>query len=190
MKKFWKSPWAHTLASAVLGFISTLIADCVKGIEVFSTLKIIITTLIKWMTIFLNFEIRVWWILAFVGACIILLILLSKYFDYKNTQNPPRPDVFQEYTSDTLQGVCWEWYWSRDSFGDYQLKGLTPVCPECKTPMVLSYEYHMNHVCPRCTYQLRKHLPDEAQIVTLIYDNIRRKASARASEYEKTCNRK
>ena len=106
----------------------------------------------------------------------------KKYINYRDSKRLNPPDFFSEYTSDILQGVHWEWYWKRDSFGDPHIEGLTPVCPNCKTPLVQSYEQYMNFVCPRCNYEHKKQFPDETQIETLICDNVKRRMLKWASE--------
>lgn len=190
MKKFQNHPWTISIGSTIIGILFTMFIDWIKGIQVWSTLKGVFIFLYNTLITLMNYELKVWWVLLAVIVVVVAFIAVLKIRRKIEANRFRCPDFWGEYTSDTLQGVHWEWYWEKDSLGDRRLEGLTPICPKCKTPMSQSYMLNMNLVCPRCGFEHEKELPDIEQIETLILDNVKRRMLAYAEHMPQAGNKK
>lgn len=74
MKKFLKSPWTISIASALLSFLLTVIYDLIKGKQILSTVGSILAVIWNAVVTFLTFNLKVWWVI--VGIVVILFVLL------------------------------------------------------------------------------------------------------------------
>ena len=173
MKKFLKSPWTISIGSTLLGSLLTVLYDALKGKHVFSTIKAIFTTLYNWIVIFLNFRIKVWWILlALVALAVGYLIL----FHNKREQSDERP-AFLDYTSDRFSKWKWSWEWRFNTLEKkWQVNDLRPLCPKCDTPM-LTDRFESFFKCPRCKYSSGYEKVEKSyEVEAVIIDNINRRS--------------
>lgn len=169
MKKFRNSKWALAIVPVVLSFLLSLLADWIKQVEIFSTIKTIATTLWKWMLAFLNFEVKVWWILVFLVCLVILLWIIAKVADTKEKNQPK----FLQYTEDHFRDWKWSWTWGRTYTGKWQVENLIAHCPQCDTPMRHDNFDTVFH-CSRCSYESDNHSDNRDDVMVVIYDNVDR----------------
>ena len=65
MKKFLKNPWVLAIGSTVIGgVLLSFVLDWIKGVDWLSTLKTVVNFIINAVVAFLNFELKVWWVLV------------------------------------------------------------------------------------------------------------------------------
>lgn len=172
MKKFFKNPWTLGIGTTVIGGIAlSFILDWIKGVDWLSTLKTVVNVIINAIVSFLNFELKVWWILIAVALIVLALVFIAKYYDEKSKNEKPS---FLSYTKDSVLGYTWEWEYSKGYDGKYSIKNLHPVCPECG--MILKQEgpYGYRLECLRCnkTFSFQSSSRTDAQM--LIEDNIKK----------------
>lgn len=106
MKKFFKNPWTLGIGTTVIGGIAlSFILDWIKGVDWLSTLKTVVNFIINAIVSFLNFELKVWWILIAVALIVLSLVFIAKYYDEKSKNEEPS---FLSYTKDSVLGYTWE----------------------------------------------------------------------------------
>ncbi len=172
IKKFRDSKWALALVPTIVGALLTLIIDCVKKINLFSTMVTVMKTLWSWIVRFLSFEVQVWWILAALLLLILILWIVAKIADVKGVAEP----VWMKYTEDRFIDWKWSWKWEKNYLGSYQVSDLMAHCPKCNTPMRHD-DYDTVFHCPRCLFESRKHSDNRNDILVVIYDNAKKMES-------------
>lgn len=170
MKKISKSPWTIGIATTLLSFALTVLYDLIKGQQVLSTITSFLFTVRNAILFILNFNIKFWWLLVVFGVFIVLLYILCKFYNNKNSSTA----AWLQYQKDTIMGWEWEWKWNKDYYGKYYVDDLHPVCSHCGTPVVRSHDYSDNLICVRCNRKFRDELPHLDHVKTIIYDNARR----------------
>ena len=173
MKKFLKSPWTIGIGTTVFGgVLLTFVLDLIQGVDWLSTLKTVIHFIVKCITSFLNFNIKVWWLLIAIAAIIGILWIIVKCNDRKEQDKEPQ---FLEYTQDHLLGYSWEWTYEKLWDGKYSISNLHPVCTTCRTPLKQGGSWGLDMICLRCkkSKQWNSAKLDEARL--LIEDNIKKK---------------
>lgn len=170
MKKIRDSKWAIALVPSFVGAVLTLVVDGVKDIDIFSTLKLVLVTVCRWIMRFLNFEIKLLWILVVFGILLAILWVIIKIVESKKLSPPER----MSYTEDHFTDWRWSWKWEKDYRGEYQIGDLVAHCPKCNTPMRHD-DYDTTFHCPRCKYDSRYHSDNHHDVTLVIYDNINRK---------------
>lgn len=174
MKKiggFWKNPWTVSIGSGLVVLVMTVIIDMITAEKVFSTIKTIFSILVNAILAFLNFEIKVWWILIGIAALLLALWVWVKIRDSK----VDTVTQFLEYNQDTVLGYTWKWVWEKNSFGKYSIEDLHPICQKCSTPLIYDYIGYGRAKCLRCGKVYTNDLPKVNEVKMLIYDNVRRK---------------
>lgn len=107
-KEFLMNPWTVTIGGGlILSIIISVINDLVKKEQVFSTIGTILSMIFNKLLTFLNYRIKIWWLLIGIIVFIILFILFVMYLDH--TQTTPNKPEFLEYTQDILLGYKWKW---------------------------------------------------------------------------------
>lgn len=155
----------------LLGVVSTFVADWLKSVSFLTTLKGVLLwgyNAIIWL---LNFEIKVWWLLAGIAVLIGIIMLIAS-----KTENV-QPTYFN-YTKDIFDEWVWKWGY-RFNGKNYIVDNLKPCCPKCETPLIREQSaFHAIYVmnCPR-GHELHKigyaaHTEDIDKIEVLILDNI------------------
>lgn len=172
MKKFFKNPWTLGIGTTVIGGIAlSFILDWIKGVDWLSTLKTVVNFIINAIVSFLNFELKVWWILIAVALIVLSLVFIAKYYDEKSKNEEPS---FLSYTKDSVLGYTWEWEYSKGYDGKYSIKNLHPVCSKCGMILKQCGMYGLQMECLRCRkiFNWKETLRTDAQM--LIEDNIRK----------------
>ena len=176
VKKFWKSPWTIAIVSAFLAPVATMIVDAIMKKPLLSTLWSVIKTIWSWIIAFLTLDLKMWWVLLFIGVVVEILIIIAKISDAKQEDSNPE---FVSYKEDYFGGWKWTWNWH---FNKYDMKwhidddSVVAHCPKCDTPM-----FHDRHdtafECPRCRFKTdyRSKHTTRQEVKVLIIDNIERK---------------
>lgn len=176
MKKFLNHPWTIAIGTILLTPIASLIIDAIKGIKFLTTFKVIWKFLVHYIGLFLNFDIKVWWILVSLVILSLALYIVVKVANQRDNKNSEKVS-FLSYTKDTLKGWKWEWTWEKNFEGKYEVKHLHPVCSACGTPLVPHNSFYGRMRCVRCSNEPPQRKPNENDILVLIYDNVKRKSS-------------
>ena len=154
MKNKWKNflmnPWTVTIGGGlILSTIISVINDFIKKEQVFSSIRMILSTTYKTFLAILNYRIRVWWLLLGVIILIFIFILFVMNLDHIQTTSS-KPE-FLEYTQDIILGYKWKWNWQKDIYGKYCIENLCPICSRCDTPLVENFNgYGGKYKCLRC----------------------------------------
>ncbi|MGB4658921.1 MAG: hypothetical protein WBI07_07070 [Mobilitalea sp.] len=149
MKKILKSPWTISIVTMIISFLLTVIYDLIKGKEIFSTIGRFFLAVWKVVIAFLFFDIKVWWIIVGIAFIVLMLYLVSRRLDKKNTQKPD----FTSYKMDRFNKWKWSWSWKYINYSkQWEISDLIAHCPKCNTPMQHDvYEEYFK--CPRCKFQ-------------------------------------
>ena len=171
MKKFLKNPCFFTIGTTVIGgVLLTLVNDWIKKVDWLSTLKTVIKFIADAVIAFLNFEIKVWWLLVAIAILFALLVIYVKVLDVKEKSNPI---PFLSYTTDSVLGYTWEWEYKKTYDGKYTIANLHPVCSKCGMRLKHGGLYNLDMECIRCgtTKKWKEDYLIDAQM--LIEDNIK-----------------
>ena len=80
MRRFLKSPWTIGIGTTVIGGVTlSIVLDAIKKVSILSTLKNILMFIWNCIISFLNFEIKLWWLLVAVGLLFVVLWIISKF---------------------------------------------------------------------------------------------------------------
>jgi phage FluMu protein Com len=173
MKKFLKNPWVLGIGTTVIGgVLLTFVNDWIKGVDLLSTLNTVVDCIVKAIVAFLNFELKVWWVLAAIALIVIALIVISKVLNARET-NQSIP--FLNYTKDYVLDFSWEWEYKEISDGKYSITNLRPVCSHCGMMLRKGYTIYGSEMkCLRCntTNKWEDYYLTDAQM--LIEDNIKK----------------
>ena len=102
-KSTWrKSPWVISISTAVFGFLLTLLYDLFRERPILSTIYEFFVLIINGIISFLNFQLRVWWVLLGIALIVAILYIIFKVWDA--FQKDTSSGAFLKYTSDTLSG--------------------------------------------------------------------------------------
>lgn len=173
LKNFIMNPWTVSVGSGLIVLLVTVIIDIVTTEKIFSTIKKILMAIWRLLLVFLNFEIKVWWLLI---GIVVLLIALWGTEHLASKQSTPTEPEFLKYTQDTILDYKWKWTWEKDSYGKYNIEQLHPICSYCETPLVDNPSgYGGRYTCLRCTNGTNRPLPDFNHVKMMISDNVRRK---------------
>lgn len=180
VKKFFLNPWTVGIGVALFGFLLTIIGDVVTGEKIFSTLVTGLRWLWNSILSFLNYNLKVWWVL--IGICVFALglWLYSKILDTKEPEVHIPP--FLEYTQDYILGYKWEWTWGKDYYDKYSVENLHPICMKCETPLCDDYQSYYGLTCLRCKKSHTGSVPKEDHVKTLIYDNVKKRYFSRKED--------
>lgn len=174
IKQFFMNPWTIAIGSGLIVTLVTIIIDFFKAEKIFSTIKKVLTTV--WTVLFavLNFEVKVWWLLVGILVLAFALWIWVKHLDLKQSVNSE--PSFSEYTQDTILGYKWKWTWTKNSWGEYRIDHLHPICSQCDTPLVYNeIGYGGKYTCLRCNNGTNRPMPNYENVKMLISDNVRRK---------------
>lgn len=172
MKKFLKNSWVFTIGTTVIGgVLLTLVNDWIKKVDWLSTLKTVIKSIVDAVIAFLNFEIKVWWLLIAIAILFALLVIYVKVLDAKEKSNPI---PFLSYTTDSVLGYTWEWEYKKTYDGKYTIANLHPVCSKCGMILKQGGSYGQKMECLRCntSHDWKEDYRTDAQM--LIEDNIKK----------------
>lgn len=140
MKKIWSNVW---IIGIVSGALATLLADFLKQIPLFSTLK----TIPGLLLLILTFKISLWIILTvlFIGCLFIYLYLKFN----KEDESPNFP--FLAYKEDQFK-TKWKWDWELNSLKKWEIVNLRTYCSNCNTRLAYSQGAFSDATgkCPKC----------------------------------------
>ncbi|MDR1198515.1 MAG: hypothetical protein LBK94_05825 [Prevotellaceae bacterium] len=167
MKKKLKN-WAI----GVIGTIITGVAITVISEKLTSDPYTPFCWLWGWLLKIMNYEIKIWVILLFLGIIYLIIRLLP---EPEKTKKHP----FADYTSDTINGDKWAWKWN-----EYlnHIDGVCMFCPEDDTIMmrVDCWENGQSGFeCPRCRRRKNFSGDDFNRLQAIIYDNARKRLRGR-----------
>lgn len=173
MKKFMKNPWVVGIGTTVISsLLLTLINDWINKVDWLTTLKAVLRFIGNAIVTFLNFELKVWWLLVALALLFAALLIYVIILDTKQ-KNIPIP--FLSYTTDSALGYTWEWEYRKTSDGRYTINNLHPVCSRCGMILKQGGMYGWEMKCLRCntTHQWKDDYLSDAQM--LIEDNIKKR---------------
>ena len=79
MKKWAKNPWVLGIGTTVIGgVLLSLLLDWIQGIDWLSTFKNVMGFIFNGVVSFLNFEIKVWWLLIAIAIIVVGLFVVAK----------------------------------------------------------------------------------------------------------------
>lgn len=79
MKKWAKNPWVLGIGTTVIGgVLLSLLLDWIQGIDWLSTFKNVMRFIFNGVVFFLNFEIKVWWLLIAIAIIVVGLFVVAK----------------------------------------------------------------------------------------------------------------
>ena len=170
MKKFIKSPLGISLATTLFSFLLSVLYDLIKGKHILSTIVSVLKAIWSGLIRFLNFDIKLWWLIVGFVVMVLLLPIIYRVYQYWNE------DVsFTKYTKDNIRGWKWEWHWYKNQHGVYDIENLHPICNKCDSPLMNNNDYQNNLYCVRCGQLYnRMNFPDLSHIKTYILDNVKR----------------
>lgn len=164
------NPW-------IVGVGSIILAAIIRYFVPLEKLSNVIEKLfsVSWNCIlgFLNYELKVWWVLAGITGLFFILYLII----YLMQKQSVSEENFLKYTSDTILNYRWKWTWKKSSNGVYYMDELHPICSICDTPLTCrmgrySFEYYF---CLRCNKEFHQPIPNLNEVKILIDDNIKKK---------------
>lgn len=170
-KSFWTNPWTVTIGGGLVVLLITVIVDAITAEKIFNTLKALLSFVWNIVISFLNFRLKVWWILCGIAVIVFVLYILIRVNDAK-PQNIEKPK-FLEYTEDHILGLSWRWNWEKMYDGKYRIENLEAVCSNCGTPLV--YEHLDCYKCLRCQNEYCIGWVEPQNVQMLIEDNVRRR---------------
>lgn len=172
IKGFFKNPWVITIGSTVIGgVLLSLVLDWIKEVDWLTTLKSVCNFVVNAIVLFLNFELKVWWVLAAIACLFATLVVYVMILD-KKQKSEPIP--FLNYRKDSMLGFTWEWDYKQNYDGKYTIANLHPVCSKCGMSLKQGGSYGLQMRCVRCnkTKDWKSDYLTDARL--LIEDNIQK----------------
>ena len=169
-------PWIVGIGTGTVVLFLTILVDLITAVKLFSTIKRVITTIWKAILAFLNYKLKVWWVLIGLAVVVFGLYLFVKYIEYEQKQKENNKPPFLEYTQGHILGYSWKWAWRQNVYGKYEVDDLHPVCSRCGTPIVNNMRgCGGSYMCLRCNEVYTLSMPDLSHVKMMIHDNVRRK---------------
>ena len=175
MRKFLKNSWVLGIGTTVIGgVLLSFVLDWIKGVDWLSTLATVARFLVNTLITFLNFELKVWWVLIAVALVAIVMFIIAKVLDAREKSSTP---AFLNYTKDFLCGYTWEWNYTKSYDGNYTISNLHPVCSKCGMSLKQDGPLGLEMKCLRCntTQGWNSTYLTDAQL--FIADNIKKECS-------------
>lgn len=148
MKKFLKNPWVFTIGTTVIGgVLLSFVMDWINEVDWLSTLKAVVNFIVNAIVTFLNFRLKVWWLLVALALLFAALVIYVKILDTKQKSNSI---PFLSYTKDSVLGYTWEWEYRKTYDGNYTISNLHPVCSKCGMRLKQGGPYGLDMECIRC----------------------------------------
>lgn len=173
MKKYVNNPWMLGIGTTVIGgVLLSFVMDWINKVDWLSTLKAVISFIAKAVIAFLNYELKVWWVLVAIAVLFVLLVIYVKILDAKPNSNPT---AFLSYRTDFVLGYSWEWDYEKSYDGKYTISNLHPVCSECGMRLKRGGPYGLAMECLRCNTTQTWTASCLTDARMLIEDNIKKK---------------
>ncbi len=173
IKKFLLNPWTISICGALFSFALTLLSDVIRGEQILSTFVLVVEWIWNVIISFLSFDLKVWWVLTGVVVIFFGIRICIKILNIKNSSSSE--PKFLEYTQDFLLGFKWEWIWEKDFYDKYSIENLQPICTDCDTPLRYDLTGFYRLKCLRCNRFYSGNVPQEDDVKTLIYDNVKKR---------------
>lgn len=130
MKKWAKNPWVLGIGTTVIGgVLLSLLLDWIQGIDWLSTFKNVMRFIFNGVVSFLNFEIKVWWLLIAIAIIVVGLFVVAKISGSQSNNIPP-------HFYNTPRITCWVIHGS----------GFIPKCMMGNTPLATCIQFAQNVV--------------------------------------------
>lgn len=101
MKKWAKNPWVLGIGTTVIGgVLLSLLLDWIQGIDWLSTFKNIMRFIFNGVVSFLNFEIKVWWLLIAIAIIVVGLFAVAKI-------SGSQSNIYSPHFYNTPRITCW-----------------------------------------------------------------------------------
>ena len=173
-KEHWiKSSWAISIGTAIFSLLLTIAYDYFKEKPVLSTIWAIIRWIKNLTWNFLNFDLKIWWIIvAFILLTFIIKIINNSKIKETSTHK------FHDYREGKFKKWRWTWSWRLNNIRKaWIISDMKAHCPNCDTAMIdYSSTYYLEFGCPRCDFKAHDSQCDEPQkIERIILDDIDRK---------------
>lgn len=127
MKKQLKNILIFLIVPIITGTISGIIVAKIQNINFIEALKIVLTSVISFVTKLLTLNIPVWVILIFIIILVILRIFKSIFFDNKIDVNLELKKIYKNYTEDSYNGIHYKWKWI-ETYDGQLLDDIHPIC--------------------------------------------------------------
>ena len=102
MKKWAKNPWVLGIGTTVIGgVLLSLLLDWIQSIDWLSTFENVMRFIFNGVVSFLNFEIKVWWLLIAIAIIVVGLFAVAKISGSQSNNILP---TFLQYTKDYMVG--------------------------------------------------------------------------------------
>lgn len=166
--KLTKDPWTISIVTAIFSLLLTMGYDYSKSKPILTTILMFLNMLGNLFVNFLNFDLKVWWLL--VG---LLIFIISKLQEEESS----KPD-FYNYREDQFKRWKWTWSWKwSNSENAWIISNMKAHCPNCDTPLIEHLVLNgLSFDCPRCEFSARDGQCDEShKIERIILDNIDRR---------------
>lgn len=179
MKKILKHPLTIAVVPTVLGVVLTAIYDWAKGKPILSTIGKLMKWLFNILLTFLNYELKVWWVI--VAVVVLGVICFGIVCFIAKTSEESQPD-FLDYTKDYVLGWNWEWVWRKNYYDQYEIDELHAICSNCGTPITDHHGAYGDLKCVRCGQEYNQRYPKEYEVTTVIYDTAKRKLYRKSTD--------
>ncbi|TPG71154.1 hypothetical protein EEL31_23790 [Brevibacillus laterosporus] len=148
MKKLLMHPLISTILGGVVAtVIATPIVAYFNTIKWTEALSLICVTVTNCISLILNFDIKLWWILAAIMVFVLVVYLLVRFIPPSSTSQ----DSFLNYKTDTIEGIVWQWRWRYNDYkGSYNITNLRPICYSCKADIVQYEGYYQSENRVKC----------------------------------------
>jgi hypothetical protein len=177
-RKWSTNPWLLAIVPVILGPLLTMPVDAMKARPLWTTLAQCWYWFWGQLISFLNYNIRVWWLLVGFFSLLILRIVASFFRSDPSTSNR-KSDApsFTSYKEDVFIKWKWKWRWEyKASKGAWCPVDITPYCPKCHSKLMdRSSSWGPQYECPRCDFRATEYTSEDPdKIGYLIIDNLDR----------------
>lgn len=174
LAKWYKSTFIIAgILPIITAIVASLLYDSIKGISILSTFKSAITFICNWTLVLINFEVKVYWVLIFIFAVVIIIYIIGRW------SIPSTDPEFLNFKEAKPKKLKWSWEYELDKVSNnYKLVNLQAHCDSCDTLLVFTfsvYETYLGADCPRCERNYKANqIDDKNSIQRIIDDDIRR----------------
>ena len=161
------------IVGVTIELISTGILSAIHSVDFIKSTKMLWNAIYNFISTILNFKISVWFIIATLFILYLVLLLIIKINETKDTDN----SWYEGYTTDSYRGVLYNWDYYKDYDGKLDLKNFRPICKYCKGNLTLTEKYGNSYYmtpqlyCPNCDKILETPSSEEIRQAELFVRN-------------------
>ena len=177
--------FSTVIVGVTIELISTGILSVIHNVGFIKSTKMLWNAIYNFISTILNFKIPVWFIIATLFILYLVLLLIIKINETKNTDN----SWYESYTTDSYRGVLYNWYYYKNFEGGLELKGFRPICKYCKGDLTMTEKYKNSHYmipklyCPNCDKVLETPSKEEmVQAELFVRNNLKKKLKDKIEE--------